>query len=109
MGGHLEVDELTTAVADEEEDGEGPEGEGLNDEKIGRPDHLSMVGQEGAPALAGWAGMTPVVVTPDRAGVTTMPSLSSSPRIRSVPQRGFWLAMVAINSRISGLNRGRPG
>ena len=28
--------------------------------------------------------------------------------MRSVPQRGFWLAIVAINSRISGLNRGRP-
>ena len=34
-----------------------------------------------------------------------MPSLSSSPRIRSVPQCGFWRPMVAIGSRFS---RGRP-
>jgi hypothetical protein len=37
-----------------------------------------------------------------------MPSLRSSPRMRSVPQSGLWLAIVAINSRTSGLNRGRP-
>ena len=28
--------------------------------------------------------------------------------MRSAPQSGFWLAMVAISSRISGLKRGRP-
>ena len=37
-----------------------------------------------------------------------MPSLTSSPRICSVPQSEFSLAIVAISSRTSGLNRGRP-
>ena len=40
--------------------------------------------------------------------LTAMPSLSSSPRMRSVPQCGFSRAMVAISVRISGFNRGRP-
>src|SRR5437868_2126635 len=52
MGGDLEVEELATAVADEEEDVEGLEGEGLNHKQIRRPDRSRMVGQEGAPALA---------------------------------------------------------
>ena len=68
MGGHLEVDELTTAVADEEEDVEGPEGEGLHDKEVGRPDRLSLVSQEGSPALAGRVEMTPTAVAADRAG-----------------------------------------
>ena len=68
MGGHLEVDQLATAVADEEEDVEGLEGQGLDDKEVGRPDRLSVVGQEGAPALAGWAGMTASTIAADRAG-----------------------------------------
>src|SRR6266540_7330536 len=67
MGGHLEVDELTTAVADEEEDVEGPEGEGLNDKEVGCPHRVSLVSQEGSPALAGWVEMTPTAVAADRA------------------------------------------
>ena len=55
MGGHLEVNELTTAVADEEEDVEGPEGEGLNDNEVGPTDRLSLVSKEGF-ASSGWAG-----------------------------------------------------
>ena len=68
MGGHLEVDQLATAVADEEEDVEGLEGQGLDDKEVGRPDRLSVVGQEGAPALAGWAEMTLSAIAADRAG-----------------------------------------
>jgi len=44
MGGHLEVDELATAMADEEEDVEGLEGKGLDDKEVGRPDRPSVVG-----------------------------------------------------------------
>ena len=40
--------------------------------------------------------------------LTAMPSLSSSPRMRSVPQCGFSRAMVAISVRTSGFKRGRP-
>ncbi len=37
-----------------------------------------------------------------------MPSLSSSPRIRSVPQCGFSRPIVAISDRTSVFSRGRP-
>jgi hypothetical protein len=40
--------------------------------------------------------------------LTAMPSLRSSPRIRSVPQCGLSAAMVAIRVRTSGVRRGRP-
>jgi len=53
MGGHLEVNELATPMTDEEDDVERLKGQGLDDEEVSRPDRLSMVGQEGAPALAG--------------------------------------------------------
>src|SRR6266508_3586971 len=41
--------------------------------------------------------------------LTALPSLSSSPRIRSAPQEGLSRAIRAISSRISALRRGRPG
>jgi hypothetical protein len=68
MVGDLEVDQLATTMADEEEDVEGLEVQGLDDEQVGDPGRLSMVGQEGAPALVGWAGMTAPTITADRAG-----------------------------------------
>jgi hypothetical protein len=68
MGGHLEMDQLATAVADEEEHVEGLEGQGLDDKEVGRPDRLSVVGQEGAPALAWWAGMTASTIAADPSG-----------------------------------------
>jgi hypothetical protein len=40
--------------------------------------------------------------------LAAMPSFSSSPRIRSAPQEGLSLAIVAISSRTSALTRGRP-
>ena len=40
--------------------------------------------------------------------LATIPSLSSSPLMRSVPQSGFSRGMVVISSRISGLRWGRP-
>ena len=40
----------------------------LDDEEVSGPDRLSMVGKEGAPALAGWAGVTTSTIAADRAG-----------------------------------------
>ena len=40
--------------------------------------------------------------------LTTMPSLRSSPRTRSVPQSRFSRVILAIRSRTSALSRGRP-
>ena len=68
IGSHREVDQLATSVADEEEDVEGLEGQGLDDKEVGRPDRLGVVGREGASALAGWAGMTASTIAADRAG-----------------------------------------
>ena len=67
-GSHLEMDQLATAVADEEEDVEGLEGESLGDEEVGRPDRLRVIGQERAPALAGWAGVKASTIAAYRAG-----------------------------------------
>ena len=53
MGGYLEVDELAAAMTDEEEDVKGLEGQGLNNQEVGRPDRLSMIRKEDATALAG--------------------------------------------------------
>ena len=108
MGGHLERDKLATAMAYEIEDVVGLEGQGLDDKEVGRPDRLGVVGREGASALAGWAGMTASTIVADRAGADDDAELKELATERSVPQSRFWLAMVAINSRISGLNRGRP-
>jgi hypothetical protein len=57
MGTYLEVKQLTAVVADEEDGLEGLEGQGLDDEEVGGPDCLSVVGQEGAPARAGRSRM----------------------------------------------------
>src|SRR5450759_1555935 len=67
MGGHVEMDKLATPMTDEEDDVERLEGQRLNDEKVGGPDRLSMVGKEGAPALAGRSQMATPAVAPDRA------------------------------------------
>jgi hypothetical protein len=68
MSSHLEVDQLSTAVADEEEDVEGLEGQGLDDEEVGGPDRLSVVGEEGPPALARGTGMVAPTIASDRSG-----------------------------------------
>jgi hypothetical protein len=44
MSSHLEVGQLATSVADEKEDVEGLEGQGLDDKEVGGPDRLSVVG-----------------------------------------------------------------
>ena len=36
--------------------------------------------------------------------LTTIPSLRSSPRMRSLPQRGFYVDMSRMSSRTSGLS-----
>jgi hypothetical protein len=49
-------------VADQEEDVKGLEGQGLDHEKVCRPDGLSVVGEEGTPALAGRPGRSAAAV-----------------------------------------------
>src|SRR5262244_1234277 len=56
VGGHVEMEQTAAAVADQEEDVEGLESQGLDHEQVSGPDGLSVVGEEGAPALAGRAG-----------------------------------------------------
>ena len=68
VAGHLEVDQLATAMANEEEDEEGLERQGLDDKEVGGPDRVSMVGKDGAPALAGWVGVTTSTIAADRPG-----------------------------------------
>jgi hypothetical protein len=69
MAGHVDVDKLATPMTDEEDDVEGLEGQGLDDKEVGGPDRLSMVGKEGAPALAGRSRMaTPAVANGDAGG-----------------------------------------
>jgi hypothetical protein len=73
MGGHFEVDQLATPMTDEEDDVERLEGQRLDDEEVGGPDRLSMVGKEGAPTLAGRSRLA-------RPAVTKLPTRSSRPR-----------------------------
>ena len=67
VGGHAEVEQAAAVVADQKEDVEGLEGEGLDHEEVGSPDGLSVVGEEGAPALAGWSGWSAASVAADGA------------------------------------------
>jgi len=53
MGGDLEVDNLAPPMADEEEDVQRLESQGLDDQQVGGPDHLCVIGEKGAPTLAG--------------------------------------------------------
>ena len=55
MVGHLEVDELASAVAYEEEDVEGLEGESLDDEEVGGSHHFER-DWPGTCASFGWVG-----------------------------------------------------
>ena len=68
MSGHVEVEQAAPAVADQKEDVEGLEGQGLNHEQISCPDGLDMVGEEGAPALAGRPSWPTTSVAADGAG-----------------------------------------
>jgi hypothetical protein len=55
-------------VADQEEDVEGLEGQDLNHKQISYPDGPGMVGEEGAPALAGRRSSPAAAVAADGAG-----------------------------------------
>jgi hypothetical protein len=46
------MDQLTTVVADEEEDVEDPVVNGVDHQQIGRPDSYELVGEERPPPLA---------------------------------------------------------
>jgi hypothetical protein len=67
MGGRVEVNKLATPMTNEEDDLERLESQGLDDEEVGGPDRLSMVGEEGAPAMAGRSRMATPAVAADRA------------------------------------------
>jgi len=68
LGGDLEVDQLAPPMADEEEDVHRLEGQGLDNQEVGGPDPLSVVGEKGEPTLAGRGRMAGSPVAPDRAG-----------------------------------------
>src|SRR5713226_3822086 len=107
MGGCLEMDELATPMTVEEDDEERLKGKSLDDEEVSGPDRLSMVGKEGAPALAGRLRRARPAVAADQARTDHDAELEQlAPD--ALPQSGFSLAIVAISSRTSGLNRGRP-
>ncbi len=107
MSGHVEVEQAATVVADQEEDVEGVEGQGLDREEICCPDGLSVVGKVRQLWLGGRDGPGRQWRRMERA-LTPVSSWSSSPQMRSVPHCGFSRAMVAISERTSGFNRARP-
>ena len=75
MGGHLEVDKLTATMTDEEKDLQGSKGQGLDDEKVSRPDRLSVIGKKCAPALARRSRRARPAVAADRARADHNPEL----------------------------------
>jgi hypothetical protein len=82
VGGDAEVEKAAAIVADQEEDVEGLEGQGLNHEEIGSPDGLGVVGKEGTPALAGRPGWPPASVTANgacAAGDAELEQLATDP------------------------------
>ena len=52
VAGGVEVDQLSAAVTDEEHYVEDLVADGLEAEKVGRPDPVEMISEEGAPSLA---------------------------------------------------------
>ena len=108
--GHIDVHQFSPSMPYEEEDVQGLEPDSLDHEEVGCPDALELVGQEGAPALAVRLPIPPPRQRYRRIErlLTTMPSLSSSPLIRSVPHSRLSRDMVAISSRTSGRRRSRP-
>src|ERR1700682_2585316 len=65
-GGHVQVHELTSGVADKEEDIQRTEPDGLNHERVRCPDSIRLVRQEGSPGLAGRTTGGPPAVPTDR-------------------------------------------
>jgi hypothetical protein len=102
-GGNVEMDQLTAVVTDEE-DVQDPVVRGAHDQEIGCPDALELIREEGPPALAPGPRRLPPPVSADGAVLlTTIPSLSSSPRMRSVPQSRFSGEIRAMRSLTSRL------
>ncbi len=107
-GRDVEVDQLTALVADEEEDEQDPVVNSVDNQQIGCPDAPELIREEGPPALAPGPRRVPPPVSADRAIADDDPSLSSSPRMRSVPQSRFSWEIRAMRSLTSRLSRGRP-
>ena len=64
-GGDVEVDQLPPLMADQEEDVEVPEAQGLDHEEVSRPAATQLVRQEGSPALVVARPQPPPSVPPD--------------------------------------------
>src|SRR5450759_540836 len=102
------MDQLTAVVTDEEEDVQDPVVNGADDQEIDCPDALNsferQVLQLWLPAVRGFRHRYRRI---ERL-LTTIPNLSSSPRMRSVPQSRFSWEIRAMRSLTSRLSRGRP-
>jgi hypothetical protein len=96
IGGYVAVDKLATPMTDEEDDEERLEGQGLDDDEVGGPDRLSLVGKEGAPALPGRSRIATPAVAADRARTDDDPELEEFAADTLGAQSGFSLAMVAL-------------
>src|ERR1035437_450827 len=107
-GRDVEMDQLTAVVTDEAEHLQDPGVNGVDHQEIGCPDALELVRQAGPPALAPGPRRLPPPVSRMERLLTTIPSLSSSPRMRSVPQSRFSWEIRAMRPLTSRLSRGRP-
>src|SRR5215472_4342720 len=115
VGGHVEVAQATAVVADQEEDVEGLEGQGLDHEEIGCPNGLSVVGEEGAPALAGRSGRSAAAVAADGAcadGDAELEQLATDPLgapVRVLQRHGGdQLANLGVQAWTSPRTAGTP-
>jgi len=96
------------ALVHREEEKQGPEQQVVGLHEIAAPNIVSVVRDERRPGLPLTTRPPGAQVLLDGAFADPMTSLRSSPRIRSLPQRGLSRAIVAISWRTSGLSRGRP-
>lgn len=108
IGRDVEVDQLPSQVADEEGHVQSLHIDRVDHEKVCVPDALELVAQERSPALTSLPARTTPSIATYRSVADPIPSLSSSPRIRSVPHSAFSRDIRAINALTSGLSRGRP-
>jgi hypothetical protein len=94
-GRDVEMDQLTAVVTDEEEDVQDPVVNGADDQEIDCPDALNSFERQ---VLQLWLPARVVFRRRYRRIerlLTTIPNLSSSPRMRSVPQSRFsWVVLT---------------
>jgi len=108
VGGHIEVQDATPVMGQNQKYVKGLEADGGHGEEVDRGQLLGMVLQEGAPSLRRrFAAGTIYLLT--LLCPMWMPSLSSSPWMRGAPQPGFPRHILRIRSRTSLEMTGRPG